>query len=336
MSSDLITSDGQAAFGLYNGEIKDINMDAYRHAGIPHWLLPFRCKRWRFVGLFSREVVVGAAVVDVGYVGTTFVYAFDMKSGRMLEFRAQSIGARHVSISDHSIDGRAAYQKGRNRVIIDYGPTTNLDVDVALPDGGRLSVKATIDESREAAIPHQIVTPTPADRFSFTHKSAGLPATGQIQTPDGSYTLSEGQAFAGVDHTAGVQDYHWEWRWSSLGGLATDGTRVGLNLVEPIHHPTFQENALWIGGERICLGAASFTYDPADILKEWMISTADGLVSLRFTPLGERRETLNTGLIVSRFHQPVGFYNGELRHPDGQVFTLENVPGVAEDHEARW
>ena len=340
MRSNLLQADGKPAFGVFSGEIGDISLAEYQIPGfwnLSGFLKKARTKRWRFVGFFSEDIVAGIAVVDAGYIGSTFSYAFDIKEGKLYEYRAQSPFGKAVSISDHATSGSAIFTKGDNRISMLYeaDKSSRVDVDAQVEDG-RLQIEAFLDESFEAATPHQITTPTPQGSFAFTHKTAGLPAHGKITVAGKTFILEEGKAFAAVDCTAGYHDYHWVWHWSSFGGLAKDGRRVGLNLVAPVHHPTITENAMWIENKRVVLSEARSEFDKKDVLKPWHISTIDGHVDLEFRPLGERAESLNAGIFNSHFHQPIGTYHGTLKDEDGSILELDGVRGVAEDHDAHW
>lgn len=336
MTSDLFNSKGEPAFGAYTREIRDIGLKQYR-PGLPWALKRFRAKRWRFVGLYSREIVVGIAVVQVGYIGTSFAYVFDMERKSMTEFTAKSPLGINSIVPDHAFEGDLSFIQGSNRILVRYGHEGSVnEVDVDINSGSLLKIHARMDESPEVITPHQIIIPTPGGGFAFTHKSAGLPVEGRIVTRDHEYELKKGEAFGAIDHSAGYHDYHWEWRWASFGGLADDGVRVGLNLAEPAYHPTINENALWVDGNLIPLGEASFAFDPKSILSPWRISTDDGVIDLDFEPLGERAEKIDIGFILSRFHQPVGLFSGTITPQGGRPLTIKNVPGVVEDHEAKW
>ena len=78
-----------------------------------------------------------------------------------------------------------------------------------------------------------------------------------------------------------------------------------------------------------------FRYDDLDLLRPWQIESNDGRVRLRFLPAGERSANINVGLIVSKFHQPFGRFEGTLREGD-KVWELENVFGFTEEHYAKW
>ncbi|MBU0539613.1 MAG: DUF2804 domain-containing protein, partial [Gammaproteobacteria bacterium] len=63
--------------------------------------------------------------------------------------------------------------------------------------------------------------------------------------------------------------------------------------------------------------------------------SADGIVNLRFTPMGQRKEKINALFIASNFTQHFGVFDGEIRLA-GELIHVENCWGFAEDHYARW
>ena len=99
---------------------------------------------------------------------------------------------------------------------------------------------------------------------------------------------------------------------------------------------TAKDCALWIDGVMIPLGRVRFEYERDDVLRPWRIRDEEGVVDLSFHPLGARQEDVNYGVIVSRFHQPFGRFEGSVRGADGARHTLVDAFGVTEEHFARW
>ena len=153
---------------------------------------------------------------------------------------------------------------------------------------------------------------------------------------DRSFSFNPTKDFAAVDYTFGFPAYHTVWNWASMAGYATDGTSIGLNLVDPIQDNTINENGLWVNGQLIQLGKANYTFDKSDTMKPWTIKTEDGHVDLVFTPLGKRAKEIDMGLLASVFEQPFGHFSGTVKDRSGKTYKLDKVPGVVEDHEARW
>ena len=66
-------------------------------------------------------------------------------------------------------------------------------------------------------------------------------------------------------------------------------------------------------------------------LAPWRVQGGEGRVDLTFHPEGFRAQTIDLKLIASRYLQPFGTFSGQI---DG--VAIEGLPGVTEDHAARW
>jgi hypothetical protein len=91
---------------------------------------------------------------------------------------------------------------------------------------------------------------------------------------------------------------------------------------------------LWLDGQPVPLGTALFRYTPSDVRKEWRLSTADGVLDVRFLPDGLREENISLGVIESRFQQPFGRFEGTLQL-QGRTVRVSGS-GVVEQHWATW
>ena len=68
----------------------------------------------------------------------------------------------------------------------------------------------------------------------------------------------------------------------------------------------------------------------------WSVKLLTGLVDLRFEADGERDDSVNFGLVVSKFYQPYGHFTGRLKDREGRSFEVDGLYGVTEQHYARW
>lgn len=334
--TELFTPDGKPAFGVYEGQLGALPIGRYATPGVPKLLRPLRIKRWRFVGLYAPNLTVGLAVVHTGYLGSSFFFVYDHQEKRLYEAEGTSPFALGTTISDHARKGEAVFRGRKLHASIRYDDETQIEVKAETPKG-EVSLSARIDERLSTLTPHQTITPTPTPgRFTCTHKAAGMPAWGELRLAGKAIPLARETTFAVTDHTVGVHDAHWEWRWACFGGLAKNGQRVGLNLVEPVFDPVNQENALWIDGRHYPVSAARFSLNPKAPLEPWHMVSEDGQVDLHFVPIGERAKTLNVGLLLSAYRQPFGHFSGLLRPAGGPSLEIEGLSGVVELHEARW
>ncbi len=332
--SDLIDEIGNPRFGVYEGEIDDITLP------LSNRLMRLRSKRWHFVGIYSSDVVAGVAIVDAGYMKTAFAYAADLHSKRLTKFQAKApMFGPCINIYGGAMESEAVFRRGGNHICIRSGRAgsniCHVDVDVATKDG-RLIIDTDIDISTKKTLPHQVISPTPSGSFFFTHKCASLPTEGMIATPCCTFSLAKKSASSAVDITAGLHDYHWQWRWASMAGFADNGVRIGLNLAEPVYNNQWHENAMWIDGKRIQTSVPNFNFDAKDLMKPWQVRTENGEVELEFVPQANFSERVNLMLIKDDFAQLAGVFSGYISNTDGNRINIDRLPGVVETHVAKW
>jgi len=315
-----------------------------------------RLKRWQYTSVVCDQLMFACAVVDVGYVGNAFAYVVDRTSGRRFEWSTLTPLARGIVVADGSVRGRTMiYQPGWGRIVLDNDMDQGIRTIEAQLEGRDGSTRCPPLDARfeirdDGAHPEPIIVVERTDpgRWLYTHKCYGLAAAGRLSCGDVDARFDFADGHAGLDYNSGYRPRETWWNWAAAGGRARNGARVGFNLTA--HRPwqgagaevaasadeDAADCALWLDGERIKLRRVEFDYDPADLSKPWRIVDADGLVELSFKPQGERHENVNFGLVVSRFHQPYGVFEGTLSTPDGSRFAIDDVYGVTEQHFARW
>lgn len=295
--------------------------EAVRSLGVP--LPPARMplvrdrrvlKRWRYVGVYSPELMLCAAEAHVGPLGQRF-WGVALPDGRLLAARALvgsggvSLGARRMRVRSRA-EGRG--ERGRGRAA---GPSraagrTPVEIDLALDEaGGPPAVES--------------VSPAGARGYVWTRKLAGARASGSVVV-DGRPRALEAEAV--IDDTAGYHPRHTLWRWSAGVGRGAAGERIGWNLVAGINDdPQGSERTLWVDGEPFEVGPVRFSDDLGRIAFE------DGC-ELRFEPWATLAHRTRLGLVRSDYRQPFGEFSGEL---PGGVRLIEGR-GVTERHDAWW
>jgi hypothetical protein len=151
-------------------------------------------------------------------------------------------------------------------------------------------------------------------------------------------TLSLDGGAGAMDYTNGFLPRHTYWQWASSTGRLADGRMFGLNLVSQFAGvgDDTAENAVWLDGALVPLDpGCRVLFDKHDLSKPWTIRTVDGGVHLQFQPLSIHRESLNLGLIRSRFVQPTGVFTGHVM-VEGERIVLDRMPGVVEDQDIVW
>lgn len=333
----LIIKDQTPNFSCWRGEVSEVDLRSYRRKELSDLWLPTREKRWLYVGIYTEDVIVGIAVVHAYYVGNIFCYVYDRKRDILWEQERIAPLAKGIRVDRGIHKGVVSYQTATEKIYID----TDLKqgkrfLDVQLKSEGReIDIRAEIMDSLERSPPLQVVTPTADRDFTFTHKNAGLPILGSIRLGNVRYEFDPEKDSAVVDYSIGFPARETFWNWASGTGRLDDGRWVGLNLVAPIFDAKNNENVFWIGGDWVKISGVNFDYDPSDILKEWKITSEDGILDITFKPLGRRVQNLNYQIVASQFQQPFGIFTGAARLPSGEVIEI-NFPGVVEEHFARW
>ncbi|HJV50348.1 MAG TPA: DUF2804 domain-containing protein [Noviherbaspirillum sp.] len=316
-------TDGCPRFGRFAGSVRDI--DWSRLAG-PYgrgaFWRHFHHKRWQYVALATEELFCGIAIVDLGWTNTAFAYAFDRVARREVAGYSQNglpgfgaqVAAHPGEASTFSWPGsRIGFRARDGRYQLDLRCRGfEIDAEFAANDTPLLLA----------------VGPIAGGSVHATQKSGGMPLTGEVRAAGRRYRLDDG--VASFDYSNGLLARETSWQWASAHGL-----ELGFNLQAGYFGN--HENALWLDGQLIPLGAARFDYNRADPLAPWHIHTDDGLLDLQFAPEGARREDKNLLVAASRYIQPIGSFSGWVKaHPDAAPRRIERLAGVTEDHFSRW
>jgi hypothetical protein len=334
--SSLIGSDGRPRFGLYGSPLTSLNLNDFRPYGSKNrasfsksWILKYRIKRWEYIGVCNNDIIFGLGVVGLGYLCNLFAYLFDRRSARTSEYNILKPGRGAASFNGTSWTGEILFGRGKTAVRITGDPEI---ITVEGTIRGELSVDLSLRKYQEPLV---CLTRVGLKGFNYTHKEAGIPVRGTIRHKVDSWNIREEQSFGVRDYTLGYLARQTFWNWASGGGLDREGNRIGFNLVQGVNETGYTENVFWVNGRLVKTDVVDFRYDDRDLLRPWQIESRDGRIRLRFLPAGKRSADINAGLVVSKFHQPFGRFEGVLRDED-QVYELRNVSGFTEEHYAKW
>lgn len=332
----LIGNDGKPLFGIHEKPIEDLNIQDFRFHGqekvsqVKNELLKdFMLKRWQYLGVCSKDVIFGIAIVHLGYLSNIFAYAFDRREKKLKEFNTNQPLAANTVFEGHMLEGRTRFHS--SSVTIDMENT---------PGSVRLTAEINDTLSASLVFRHSIpslpiVTRVGLQRFNYTNKEAGLPVEGTVTMSGKTFAIRPDIPSGVIDYTYGYLARNTFWNWASGSGLDKMGRKIGFNLVQGVNETGFTENVFWVNGKRIKTDVIDFQYNDLDILADWRIRSNDGKVDLVFHPEGERTAHINLGVIASRFRQPFGRFTGTLR--DGWTRSrLQDVSGFSEEHESVW
>jgi hypothetical protein len=318
-------SAGEPLLGAYAGACELVRWDglAGRWARGPLWRFA-HLKRWHYVSIAGPRVIAAFAIVDVGYVANAFAYLFDREAHK-LRADLGLLGPPRIAAEVSERPGAGARSTfARAGAVLRIERRGDFWEIFARAPGGLL-VEAQLDA---AAAPPTLcaIQEIEGGLANCTHKTSCLPARGVAEAGGARFDLA-GHAGA-LDHTVGLLARETRWRWASaqsheLGFNLSSGFMGGL------------ENVVWHRGRLHPVGAADIVFDAATSDGAWRVRTQDGAIDLTFRPEGERRQDQDLVLASSRYVQPFGSFHGSVR-VDGRALPVRDLPGVTEDHVARW
>lgn len=305
-------ANGPVSYGLYAGPIRDL--------GTGPWASLRRSQRkaWVFTSAFSTRYCVGFAIADAGLVATAFVYFFDTQTGKFVEEKA-TVPFGFSGDFDPGLDTTWLLKNFSIK-------TENNNLNCSF-QGKRIQIKISIAEDGKGST---TIAPAGDRPFHHTYKNLLLPTTVE-GTIDGEQIKFEGN-IGGLDFSKGYPPRHTFWNWASLNAVTDTGIEFGVNLVGDFNNSI--ENALWAGGKVHQLSQATFSYTRPVEKNTWQIATLDGVLNMKFTPRGARGEDINALLMMSKFKQPFGTFNGSVKL-DGALHNFTGY-GVVEEHFAKW
>ena len=319
---------GAPATGRYAGRIAQIDWRALSGPLHRSWLWRrLHHKRWHYVGLGNDELFIGVAIVDLGWTCTAFAYVFDRRSKTLLaNWRQDGLPGLQCSVSDQPLTDCDSWFRGpAARLSLRHGAGDRLNLNVQVTG---LELQAELNLT-DAALALLAIGPIEKGGVAHaTQKTSALTLKGQLHVKGRRYSLND--AIASVDASNGLLARNTDWRWASA-----HREDVGFNLQSGYFGAN--ENALWLHGALIPLGAARFEFDPERPMEAWRVSTDDGLLDLSFSPEGARQEDRDLFIAASHYIQPVGTFSGWVKaSSDSPPYAVSGLLGVTEDHQSRW
>lgn len=318
---------GQLCTGRYQGHLAEVDWrDLHDLSGRSALWRRLHHKRWVYVGAAVPQGFIGLAVVDLGWATTAFAYVFDAQQGRVLhEWSQMGLPGLSGGVSARPLVGCEAWFSGlQGELRVEQQRAGELQVRVS---SRRWQVQMSLDL---ASAPPVLLALGPVHQglAHSTHKTSALAVQGEMRLDGARWVLDGG--WAALDASNGILAHDTAWRWASAHRHG-----LGFNLQQGYFGD--QENALWLDGRLLPLGAAQFEFDASQPLAPWRVRTACGQLDARFEPVAARAAHRNLGWIASRYVQPVGRFHGSVR-PEGEPVAqpFEGLWGVTEDHASRW
>jgi Domain of unknown function (DUF2804), C-terminal len=198
----------------YRGRFGDPRPDNIAALALPPQSMPSHIglrplKAWRYIGVFTPELMLCVASVRIGRARQAFWAVWDRKNQRLYE--------------------RTTLGRGRVEM-------TKTGVRVAEPN-----VRLVIDFAESGGI--ETVCPT-GDAYAWTRKQVVTAARVWIDLDRATHRFL---SRAIIDDTAAYYERHTAWRWSAGIGTSRDSRPVAWNLVEGVNDPPHNsERTIWI------------------------------------------------------------------------------------------
>lgn len=341
--SCLVDPSGKVAAGVFSAPVGSANLEAAQPTvcglRLPHPLARLRLKSWHHYALILPEAFVGLAVVDTGYLRTSWCFVVDRRTNRSAEHARLGplldlhvpedlwLSTGHVRSRGYQVELASRLAQGEHELGLE------IDGGKGRPEvRGRLRCLHALDRVKPLAV----CLPLGEGRFMYSHKVA-LPLEGELAIGGERLRASPETSCAILDVHKAHYPHHTFWRWATFAGRDARGRLLALNLTKNVvtDDERWNENAVWCDGEVEPLGAARFSFNEKNVLAPWKLETSCGSVSLTFRPQGERKQSLKLGLIRSVFHQPYGAFTGTVRFR-GETLAIEQLFGLCEDHDSLW
>jgi hypothetical protein len=339
----LIAGNGQPRYGIFPSPVREINVEDFEYIDDMDRIAGrvrkhFGFNQFQFMGVMTDDLIFGCALVDIKYVGNSFVYLYDRKRNELWEKSVLMPLALTSRLSRKPDAGESRFRApGIDVSLIARDAPRQRELNVRV--GGDLNARLFFTEP-ETFAPLSICTKTGFSGWTYTQKAAGIEVNGRLECKGRSWSLSPdakgGHARGSYDWTAGYMRRETTWNWACLAGHSTDGSVVGVNFSSGVNETEFNENVFWVNGKLVKVGQTRFHYDRTRREGEWRIQSDDGKVDLRFEADGSRKEKIDAVILATNFTQLFGRFYGRLTDDEGQEHRLSGVGGFTEDHYARW
>ncbi|MFA6661910.1 MAG: DUF2804 domain-containing protein, partial [Bacilli bacterium] len=307
-----------------------------------------RIKEWDYYYIGNDKYGVALTIADNSYmsmVSATFIDLVNKAEVTKSEIKLFSRG--NLALPFTSKEGDSIYlSKKFSMEFVNHGKMRKLVCSVRNFDGKKdFYCNITLEQTMKKTM--VIATPFKKMRhFYYNQKINCMKAQGHFVIGTKDYTVDNNRAV--LDWGRGIWTYKNTWYWSSMSSVTEDGKDIGWNLGYGFGNNTkATENMLFFDNEAYKLGQVEFKIphnkNKYYYMKEWELTSEDGMIQLAFKPIYNRHSSTNALIIKSNQNQVFGVFNGTIKAQymkNGEVkeilVEVKNMTGFAERVYNKW
>ncbi|GAA0740008.1 DUF2804 domain-containing protein [Clostridium oceanicum] len=298
-----------------------------------------RKKKWNYWYMVNDECLFSVTIVNVDYIGMVFTYLYDFTDGEFTEDTQVIPFALGCNMSKNVFDNME-FSNRKTNIFFKWEKENNIMKIIVNYNNfmrKKLTAYFNVIYSKDYETLN-VVIPWNENRFQFTSKQNCIPVDGEVRLDEKSYKFYKENSFAGLDFGRGVWPFKIMWNWATFSGIQKDNL-IGINLGGKWTDGTgITENAISINNKIIKLNEnIIYDYDFNNLMGTWNIRTEiSDKVNLQFHPLYDRISKTKFLILGSKVHQIIGEFSGYIRNKKEEKILIENIKGIAEEHNARW
>ena len=280
-----------------------------------------RIKEWDYYYIGNQHKGIAFTLADNSYVGLASVSILDFEEKTYITKSSLKLFTNgKLNLPNNTNEGKVIWVDNNYYIKFDVNDGKRyIEVKIKnYKDGNPFEAKFELvdstDESMVIAIPFD-----KPKHFYYNQKINCIKAKGFYKYNDEVVQFSDTDTRAVLDWGRGVWTYKNTWYWSSLSTIDENGDEIGFNLGYGFGDTTkASENMLFYKGKAYKLEDVEFII-PKDsnnkykYLEPFVIRSKDKSIDLSFTPILDRYDNINFGVIKSVQHQVFGRFNGTIK-----------------------
>ena len=308
----------------------------------------WRIKEWDYYLISNNDVAIALTFAENSYMSLSSVSFLDFNKPSYKttsDIKLFTFG-KNVMPSTTK-EGDVIYKSKRSQMIFkNDGKTRYLSCKFKKFDkinGKNIDFEAEIeltDFPRDSIV---VASAWNEDKKSFYYNSKinCMVASGYFIIGDKKYEFDKSNSLGTIDWGRGVWTRTNTWYWGSLSTYLEDGRKFGFNIGYGFSdRPNGSENVIFIDGIAHKFDKVKFNIPKIEgknnYMDKWTFTSNDGKFEMSFSPIIDRIDNTDLGIIVSKQHQVFGLFSGKVVLSDNSIIEIKDKLGFAEEVYNKW